>query len=179
MRIMIASDIHGSAKYCAELLAAFDRSRASKLFLLGDLLYHGPRNGLCEGYDPKAVADMLNSRTSDIIAIKGNCDSEVDQMVLTFPIMSETAIFSGGSITALFIHGHKNMDCLPLSGIDAVFYGHTHIPACENRNGVIFANPGSVSIPKCGTQHGYILLDGCHADWVSLTEEVYLSKDLK
>lgn len=179
MKIMIASDIHGSAVFCRRLLEKFSDSGADKLLLLGDVLYHGPRNGLCEGYDPKAVADMLNKHASNIICIKGNCDSEVDQMVLDFPIMSETALIFNGGVTALAVHGHKNMDSLPLGGVGVVFYGHTHVPDNTVKNGVIYANPGSVSIPKEGSPKGFILWDGKTLDWTSLEGDWYDSRDIE
>ena len=178
MKIMIASDIHGSAEYCRRLLERFDASGAEKLLLLGDILYHGPRNGLCECYDPKAVADMLNSCADKIICIKGNCDSEVDQMVLNFPMMSETALIYNGGVAALAIHGHKDMERLALGGIKAVFSGHTHVPDNTVKNGVLFANPGSVSIPKEGSPKGFILWEGSTLDWTSLDGDWYDSREL-
>ena len=177
--LMIASDIHGSAVYCKKLLECFEKSGAEKLLLLGDILYHGPRNGLCEGYDPKAVADMLNEYASGIICIKGNCDSEVDQMVLGFPIMSETAVILNDGIAALAIHGHKNMDSLPLGGISTVFSGHTHVPDNTVKNGVVYANPGSVSIPKEGSPKGFILWEGRTLNWLSLSGDWYDSREIE
>ena len=178
MKIMIASDIHGSAEYCRRLLDRFDSSGAEKLLLLGDILYHGPRNGLCEGYDPKAVADMLNGYAEKIVCIKGNCDSEVDQMVLDFPITSETAIIFNEGVAALAIHGHKNMENLPLGGVKILFYGHTHIPDNTVKNGVIYANPGSVSVPKEGSPKGFILWEGETLNWTSLSGDRYDSREI-
>ena len=176
--IMIASDIHGSALYCRRLLERFESSGAKKLLLLGDILYHGPRNGLCDGYDPKAVADMLNPYAGSIMAIKGNCDSEVDQMVLDFPMMSETALIENGGLAALAIHGHKNMDNAPLGGVDILFYGHTHVPDNTVKNGVVYANPGSVSIPKEGSPKGFILWEGRTLNWTSLRGDRYDSREI-
>ncbi len=178
MKLAIASDIHGSKTCCAALLERFERSGAEKLLLLGDILYHGPRNGLCDGYDPKAVADLLNAYADRIICIKGNCDSEVDQMVLDFPIMSETALIFNGGVTALAIHGHRGMDSLPLKGVSIVFSGHTHIPDNTVRGGVIYANPGSVSIPKNGTPKGFILWENGALNWTSLEGDRYGSRDI-
>ena len=178
MKIMIASDIHGSAKYCRDMLSAYDREKAEKLLLLGDILYHGPRNGLCDGYDPKAVADMLNERSSDILCVRGNCDSEVDQMVLVFPIMSEFCLISDGGSTALAVHGHKDMQNLSLGGVEVVFSGHTHVPVCEDRGGVIFCNPGSVTIPKEDSPRGYMIMSDGRLDWKTLEGEVYKSRIL-
>lgn len=179
MKILIASDIHGSAKYCRELIAAYEREGAQKLLLLGDILYHGPRNGLCEGYDPVAVAGMLNGIKSDILCIQGNCDSEVDQMVLEFPIMSQTCLINFDGVTALAIHGHKDMDALPLGGVQIVFSGHTHVPKCEERKGVLFCNPGSVSIPKEDSDRGYMTLTDGLLEWKTLSGNIYDSFDIK
>ncbi len=178
MKIITASDIHGSAEHCRRLLERFDKSGADRLLLLGDILYHGPRNGLSGGYDPKAVADMLNEYADRIICIRGNCDSEVDGMVLNFPITSETAIISNGGVTALAIHGHKNMDNLPLKGIDIVFYGHTHVPDNTAENGVLYLNPGSVSIPKEQSRRGYILWEDKTLRWLTLDGECYDEREL-
>lgn len=179
MKIFVASDIHGSAVFCDRLLKRFEASGADRLLLLGDILYHGPRNGLCEGYDPKAAADMLNKYADRIICIKGNCDSEVDRMVLDFPIMSDTALICNGGVTALAVHGHKNMDRLPLGGVGVVFYGHTHVPDNTVKNGVIYANPGSVSIPKEGSPRGFILWEDGVLNWTSLEGERYDSRDIE
>lgn len=168
MKIMIASDIHGSAVCCRRLLDIYSASGAEKLLLLGDILYHGPRNGLCEGYDPKSVADMLNRHADEIICIKGNCDSEVDQMVLDFPIMSETALICNDGVTALCIHGHKDTDKLPLKGVRIVFSGHTHVPKNIEKDGIIYANPGSVSIPKEDSEKGYMIWENGGLEWFSL-----------
>lgn len=178
MKIMIASDIHGSAKYCRELIAAYEREGAQKLLLLGDILYHGPRNGLCDGYDPVAVAEILNGMKSEILCVQGNCDSEVDQMVLEFPIMSQTCLLNIDGITALAIHGHKDMDSLPLGGIDIVFSGHTHVPKCEEKSVVLFCNPGSVSIPKEGSEKGYMTLTDRLLEWKTLAGDVYMSREV-
>ena len=178
MKIMIASDIHGSAEYCRRLLEIFSSSGSEKLLLLGDVLYHGPRNGLCDGYDPKGVADMLNEHAEDIICIKGNCDSEVDQMVLDFPIMSETAIICNDGATALAVHGHKDMDKLPLKGVNIIFSGHTHIPDNTVKNGVIYANPGSASIPKQGAPKGFIIWENGALNWTSLEGDRYDSREI-
>ena len=178
MKILIASDIHGSAKYCRELLSAYKREGAEKLLLLGDILYHGPRNGLCEEYDPKIVADLLNEMSADILCIRGNCDSEVDQMVLSFPIMSEFCLLCNCGIIALAVHGHKDMDKLALGGVKILFSGHTHVTTNLLRDGVIWANPGSVTIPKENTQQGYILWDKDVLEWKTLSGDVYDRREL-
>ena len=178
MKILIASDIHGSAKYCRELLSAYKRESAEKLLLLGDILYHGPRNGLCEEYDPKTVADLLNEMSADILCIRGNCDSEVDQMVLSFPMMSEFCLLDNCGVAALAVHGHKDMDKLALGGVKIVFSGHTHVTTNILRDGVIWANPGSVTIPKENTQQGYILWDKDVLEWKTLSGDVYDRREL-
>ena len=170
MKLMIASDIHGSAKYCALLLKAFDREQADRLLLLGDILYHGPRNDLPDGYAPKEVASMLNEKKNEIFAVRGNCEAEVDQMMLSFPVMADYALLSLGERMIFATHGHVyNKDNLPpLNAGDILLYGHTHIPDCEEVGGITILNPGSVSIPKEDTQHGYMLLDGNEFIWKTL-----------
>ena len=161
MKIMIASDIHGSALYCRKLLEIFDAEKADKLLLLGDLLYHGPRNPLPEEYDPKVVAAMLNERKQQILCVRGNCDSEVDQMMLEFPIMAEYCIVSAGTRMIFATHGHVHHEAnLPmLQPGDVLLHGHTHIPALEARDGYIYANPGSVTLPKGGSARSYLVLE--------------------
>ena len=161
MKIMIASDIHGSALYCRKLLEAFDAEQADKLLLLGDLLYHGPRNPLPEEYDPKAVAAMLNARKRQILCVRGNCDGEVDQMMLEFPIMADYCILSAGNRMIFATHGHHyNETALPmLQPGDVLLHGHTHIPVLEDRGDYILANPGSGTLPKQESTRGYLLLE--------------------
>ena len=162
MKWMVASDIHGSAKYCRELLDAYEREKADRLLLLGDLLYHGPRNDLPDEYAPKMVIAMLNAKKNQILCVRGNCDSEVDQMVLSFPILSESAVVFSDGVTMFLTHGHHfNKDALPpIKKGDVLVYGHTHVPLDTVVDGVRCINPGSVSIPKEGSTHGYILFDG-------------------
>lgn len=162
MKLLIASDLHGSATYCQKLLDAFAREQADKLLLLGDLLYHGPRNPLPEGYDPKAVATLLNAHKQQILCVRGNCDSEVDQMMLEFPIMADYCILSAGKRMLFATHGHQyNEARLPmLQPGDVLLHGHTHIPALEDRGTYIYANPGSVTLPKQDSLRGYLLLEG-------------------
>lgn len=161
MKFMIASDIHGSACYCQQLLEAFDREQADRLLLLGDLLYHGPRNPLPESYDPKAVAALLNARKQQILCVRGNCDSEVDQMMLEFPILADYCILSAGKRMIFATHGHRfNENNLPMLQFgDVLLHGHTHIPALEERGAYIYANPGSVALPKQGSARCYLLLE--------------------
>ena len=161
MKIMVASDIHGSALYCGRLLERFDEEGADKLLLLGDLLYHGPRNPLPEEYNPKAVAEMLNARKQQILCVRGNCDGEVDQMMLEFPIMADYCILSVGSRMVFATHGHHhNENSLPmLQEGDILLHGHTHIPVLEDRGVYMLANPGSVTLPKQNSVRGYLLLE--------------------
>lgn len=156
MKIVIASDIHGSAKWCGELLTAYRRERADKLILLGDILYHGPRNPLPDGYSPKDVAEMLNTIKEDIICVRGNCDSEVDQMVLEFPITPDYALVCADGVNMYLSHGHREVP--PISKGDYYLTGHTHVPLKEDC-GYIHLNPGSVSLPKEDSGHSYIVFE--------------------
>ena len=175
MKLLIASDIHGSSRYCAELLEAYGRERADRMLLLGDILYHGPRNDLPEGYAPKEVIEALNSRRNDILCVRGNCDTEVDQMVLAFPVMADYALLFAEGRRIYATHGHiYHPDNLPpLAEGDVLLYGHTHIPAWETRNGILCLNPGSVSIPKNGSARGYMTLSGGVFEWKTLDGTVY------
>lgn len=161
MKLMIASDIHGSAYYCRKLLEAYDREKADKLILLGDILYHGPRNDLPREYAPKEVIAMLNSKKDDIMCVRGNCDTEVDQMVLEFPIMSEQALIYFNNKTIYLAHGHKldDRDMPMMKEGDVLICGHTHVPKCEKRGKYTYMNPGSVSIPKENSGHSYMVLE--------------------
>jgi putative phosphoesterase len=166
MKLLIASDIHGSASGCRSLIDAFEAEHADRLILLGDILYHGPRNDLPDEYFPKGVITMLNRIHDKLLCVRGNCDSEVDQMVLNFPIMAEYAVFFEAGHMIYLTHGHKNDALTPfLSEGDIIISGHTHIPACERRNGYEYLNPGSISIPKNNTPHSYMLLDGGKFIW--------------
>lgn len=170
MKWLIASDLHGSAYYCKALLAAYDREGADRMLLLGDLLYHGPRNDLPRDYDPKAVTTLLNERQGDILAVRGNCDADIDQTVLRFPIWADYALLAEGKKLIFATHGHLfNLDQLPpLHAGDILLHGHTHVPACEQRDGVTYLNPGSLSIPKDGTPHGYMTLENGVFRWKDL-----------
>ncbi|MCR5767496.1 MAG: phosphodiesterase [Lachnospiraceae bacterium] len=204
MKWLIASDIHGSEFYCSRLTEAYKRENADRLLLLGDLLYHGPRNDLPKDYAPKKVAEMLNGLKNDILCVRGNCEAEVDQMMLEFPIMADYALIPLGKRAVFATHGHLfNKDKLPpLKPGDILLYGHTHIPllesvdipggssnaendekrsneaidaasstncdktndlvgnaGCDTKAAIICMNPGSVSIPKNGSEHSYMILD--------------------
>lgn len=160
-KYLIASDIHGSPFYCRKLIEAFEKEKADKLVLLGDILYHGPRNDLPEGYAPKEVAAMLNKYSERILCVRGNCDAEVDQMMLDFPVLSDFGFIHSDGLDIYLTHGHHyNIEHpLPLPVGSILIYGHTHIPLDETRNGVRYLNPGSVSIPKNGSGHGYLVFE--------------------
>lgn len=161
MKCMIASDLHGSAEYTKKLLQQFDALGCEKLILLGDLLYHGARNDLPAGYAPKEVIALLNPMADKILAVRGNCDSEVDQMVMEFPIMAPYSQLVFDNRTVFLTHGHTYTPENPprLPGGSLFLSGHTHIPTFEKKDGVIYANPGSISIPKNGSERGFFVLD--------------------
>lgn len=174
MTIMIASDIHGSALYCRQMLEAMDREKADRLLLLGDLLYHGPRNDLPEQYQPKEVIRMLNERKERIFCVRGNCDTEVDQMVLEFPIMAEYALIPFEDRMIFATHGHHfNIQQPPsLMPGDILLHGHTHVPAWQPfGQGHLYLNPGSVSLPKENSWRGYMSLTESGFEWKTLTGE--------
>lgn len=181
MKLMIASDIHGSAYYCRKMLNAFDRERAERLLLLGDILYHGPRNDLPRDYAPKEVIGMLNPLREKLLCVRGNCDTEVDQMVLAFPILAEYCILYGGKQMVFATHGHNfNLQNLPpLQPGDILLHGHTHVPACQEEKGIWYLNPGSVSIPKEGSWNGYMTWDGKVFVWKDLDGTVKLTHSME
>lgn len=160
MKWMIASDLHGSAKYTRLLLERFAAERADRLLLLGDLLYHGPRNDLPDEYAPKEVIRLLNGVKDRLLCIRGNCDAEVDQMVLQFPILADYAVLSLDGRLLYASHGHiyHPQHLPPLCSGDIFLYGHTHIPDCTRQDGILCVNPGSVSIPKAGSARSYLTL---------------------
>lgn len=171
MKWLIASDIHGSALYCRALLEAYKREAACRLLLLGDLLYHGPRNDLPEGYAPKEVISMLSAVKEKIFCVRGNCEAEVDQMVLPFPVLGEYCLIESAGRLVFATHGHVyNTDNPPaLSPGDLLLHGHTHIPAkVKTPAGWWYLNPGSVSIPKEGSAHSYMTLEEGLFTWRSL-----------
>ena len=171
MKWMIASDLHGSAYYCRKMLEAFEREGADRLFLLGDLLYHGPRNDLPREYAPKEVIPLLNGKKEKLLCVRGNCDAEVDQMVLEFPVLADYAVLPVGRRLIYATHGHiyhvKNLP--PLAPGDVLLHGHTHVPAwTEFGQGNLYLNPGSVSIPKEDSPHSYMTLEGNTMQWKEL-----------
>ena len=181
MKIMIASDIHGSAYYCRKLLETFHTEQAGRLLLLGDILYHGPRNDLPKDYAPKEVITMLNEMKEHIFCVRGNCDGDVDQMVLDFPIMADYCILPVGGKLIYATHGHNhNLSSLPpMQPGDILLHGHTHVPAWERfGSNNIYFNPGSVSIPKSGSAHSYMIIDNNTVYWKSLDGEMYHEETL-
>ena len=174
MKLMIASDIHGSAYFCRQLLSAMEIELPTKLILLGDILYHGPRNDLPTEYAPKQVAEMLNGIKEKLICVRGNCDTEVDQMMLYFPILSDSSIifYNGHTIYATHGHHHSNTNLPPLEKGDMLLCGHTHIPAEIDVNGVTYLNPGSISNPKENSWHGYMIIENDEILWKDLSGEI-------
>ena len=161
MKYMFASDVHGSAYYCRKMLEAFELEKADRLVLLGDLLYHGPRNDLPKEYAPKEVISMLNGMKNKIYAVRGNCEAEVDQMVLEFPVMADYCILAIDGKTLYATHGHvyNTSNLPPMQDGDVLVHGHTHVLKAEQMEGYIWLNPGSVSIPKEGNPPTYAVLE--------------------
>ena len=175
MKWMIASDIHGSALYCGQMIRRFEEEKADRLLLLGDVLYHGPRNELPEEYRPKAVTEMLNGIRDRLLCVRGNCDCEVDQMVLQFPILADYAVLDAGERLIYATHGHVyNPEKLPpLKAGDILLFGHTHIPLHAEKDGILCLNPGSVSIPKESSAHGYMTSEDGIFRWKTLDGKEY------
>ena len=160
-KLMIASDVHGSAYYCEKMLERYEAENAEKLILLGDLLYHGPRNDLPKEYAPKKVIAMLNEVKDELLCVRGNCDAEVDQMVLQFPILADYMILylEGRMVFATHGHVHNEDHLPPLKKGDILLHGHTHVQAMEEHEDHLYLNPGSVSIPKNGNENSYMVYE--------------------
>ena len=175
MKWMIASDIHGSAHYCRQLLAALERERADRLLLLGDLLYHGPRKDLPQGYAPKEVIAQLSGVKEKVFCVRGNCEAEVDQMVLPFPVLADYCLLEQKGRVIFATHGHHyNLENPPLlQPGDVLLHGHTHIPAKDNSLGFWYLNPGSVAIPKENSPHSYMTLEDGLFLWKDLDGAQY------
>lgn len=175
MKLMIASDIHGSAYYCEKLLESWKREQPEKLLLLGDILYHGPRNDLPRDYAPKRVISMLNEIKDEILCVRGNCEAEVDQMVLDFPVLADYCILyeQGHMIFATHGHVYNEKNVPPLKKGDILLHGHTHVPKCAEHETYTCLNPGSVSIPKEGSAHSYLMLKDGTFTWKTLEGEIY------
>ena len=161
MRLFIASDIHGSAYYCKKMLESYEREKADKMLLLGDILYHGPRNDLPKDYAPKQVIAMLNPRKEEILCVRGNCDTEVDQMVLEFPILADYCLLMMGEKLIYATHGHvyHETNLPPMGEGEILLHGHTHLYGAKRAGSHLILNPGSVSIPKGGNPPTYAVLE--------------------
>ena len=157
MKLMFASDIHGSAYYCRKMLEAYRMEKAERLVLLGDILYHGPRNDLPREYAPKEVIAMLNPLKEEIYAVRGNCEAEVDQMVLEFPVLADYSLILADKVCFYATHGHvyNEKHLPPLKNGDVLIHGHTHVLRAEEKDGYFLLNPGSISIPKEGNPPSY------------------------
>lgn len=173
MKLMFASDLHGSAPCCERLLAAYRRERAERLCLLGDLLYHGPRNDLPAGYAPKEVIRLLNAAKNELFCVRGNCDTEVDQMVLEFPILAESALIFADGRTLFLSHGHlRNPDSLPpLKAGDVLLNGHTHLFGASRVGTIHCLNDGSAALPKGGNPPTYLVYEDRVFLWKTLDGE--------
>lgn len=159
MKVLVISDIHGSGYYAEKIKEIDEREKTEKIILLGDLYYHGPRNDLSQEYNPMKVAEVLNSLKNKLLVVKGNCDAEVDEMISEFDFQDHILMNINGK-NIYFTHGHKyNIEKIPYEEFDMLIYGHIHQGFIEEKEGYIFANPGSISLPKCNTEHSYIILD--------------------
>ena len=181
MKLLIASDIHGSALYCSQLMERIAAEQPDRVLLLGDLLYHGPRNALPEDYSCPKACEMLNGIKEQILAVRGNCDSEVDQMVLDFPIMADYALLEVDGVHLYATHGHLWNEQFqpPMQEGTVLLNGHTHVPACNIHGRFIYMNPGSVSIPKGGSCHSYMTLENGLFQWKDLQGNVYREHQMK
>ncbi|MBR0041171.1 MAG: phosphodiesterase [Oscillospiraceae bacterium] len=170
MKWLIASDIHGSAYYCRKVIECFEREGAERMLLLGDVLYHGPRNDLPRDYLPREAAAQLNAVAERVLGVRGNCDAEIDQTVLRFPIMADYALLCEGGRTVFATHGHLyNLDCMPpLHAGEILLHGHTHVPGVWVKDGIVCLNPGSAAIPKEGSRHSCMTLERGIFRWIDL-----------
>lgn len=158
MKYLVISDIHGSKFYASRIKEIYEEEEASKIILLGDLYYHGPRNPLPKEYAPMEVAKILNDMKNEILCVKGNCDAEVDEMISEFEFQNNIELNINGK-KFFFTHGQKyNIDNVP-SQIDVLVYGHFHTGFIKEKDGVIFVNSGSISLPKNGTKNSYLIID--------------------
>lgn len=180
MRLMFASDIHGSAAWCKRLLEAWRQEKPERLVLLGDLLYHGPRNDLPEEYAPKKVITMLNDIAPHLLCVRGNCEAEVDQMVFSFPVMADYCVLLVDGHTVYATHGHvyNEDNPPPLQPGDILLCGHTHIPCCHHHETFTYVNPGSVSIPKQDSPHSYIMLEDGRMTWKDMDGRKFMEEKI-
>lgn len=171
MKLMIASDIHGSALYCRQLTDSYCSEKPDMLILLGDILYHGPRNDLPDGYDPKEVIELLNPLADKILCVRGNCDTDVDGMVLDFNVLTEQALIFAEGVKMTAVHGHRELPKVTAGTV--ILSGHTHVPEYTVTDEYIRINPGSVSIPKEDSPRGYIVFEKNTFTWKTLSGEEY------
>ena len=181
MKLLIASDIHGSAACCRQLMARIEEFAPDRILLLGDLLYHGPRNSLPQDYDCPTVAQQLNAMKDQIIAVRGNCDCEVDQMVLEFPIMADYALVEWNGLMLFATHGHRYNETCPPPMADGTILlnGHFHVPACADHEWYTYINPGSTSLPKNGSVGSYLILEDRTFTWKDMDGNAYKSYTIK
>lgn len=162
MKVLVISDIHGSSYYASRIKEIVSKENPDQIILLGDLYYHGPRNDLSQEYAPMKVAEVLNSLKEKLLVVKGNCDAEVDEMISEFKFEDHLLLNINGK-NIYFTHGHKyNIEVIPYEDFKILIYGHIHQGFIEEKEGYIFANPGSISLPKGGTEHSYLILDNNH-----------------
>ena len=162
MKLLFISDIHGDLTCANAAIDVYEKEKCDKIIILGDVLYHGPRNDLPDGYNPKGVINLLNEYKNKILAVRGNCDTEVDQMVLEFPILSDYALLYLDGITVYATHGHKYNTSVtpPLMSNDILIHGHTHVLKCESfGNDNFYINPGSISLPKENNPKTYMIYE--------------------
>ena len=181
MKLLIASDIHGSAYFCRRLLECYKNESCDSILLLGDILYHGPRNPLPQEYNPMEVCNMLNPLKESITAVRGNCDSEVDQMVLEFPIMSDYALLHIDGIDLYATHGHlyDDVNPMPHKKGSIIACGHIHVPKYICREDFTYINPGSTSIPKENSEGSYIVYENGVFTWKTLDMKPYMTYEVK
>ena len=180
MKWFILSDIHGSEYWCKKALERYRDENCRRILLLGDILYHGPRNDLPEGYNPKGVIALLSAKKDSVLCVRGNCEAEVDQMVLPFPVMADYIAIESGDRVIFATHGHKydKNNSLPMCRGDVMLSGHTHIPDCTEKDGKYYLNPGSVSLPKEGSRHSYMIYEDGEVWWKDLSGETYMTLKL-
>lgn len=176
MKYIIASDIHGSSYYCKKLVDAINKYNPDKIILLGDILYHGPRNDLPKDYSPKQVIELLNPLSEKILCVQGNCDAEVDQMVLNFPIKPNYIELKHANRMFIITHGHHiNINSMIEHEKDTILlHGHTHVPALKQLNDYTYVNPGSTSIPKENSWNGYIYMDEEKINWLDFDNNLHM-----
>lgn len=171
MKALIFSDIHGSLNACSRVDELIKKHNPDFILLLGDLLYHGPRNDLPPSYNPKGVIPILNNYKDNILAVRGNCEAEVDQMVLSFPVMSTTSQVFVDGLKLTLTHGHIYNEANPVPGAKIMLYGHTHIPVCHKKDDIVFFNPGSTSIPKGGYNPSFGIYENRKLSVLELSNE--------